>query len=152
GLGLQSGPLLPIRVVISTEDIVRLRSAGSVFLLVAGLGLLSGSALNAQVSITTGNPPNSALNMPYGFTIGATENCGYCNYPIFSFSLSEADSGTFPTWLTIDSETGALTGTPTSSGPYTFSITVSDTNNDVSSVTQAYTITVSGTSEVLSVL
>ena len=66
----------------------------------------------ATLEITTATLPNATLNTPYTATLAA-------NLSGVTWSLS---SGTLPTGLTLNSSTGAITGTPTTAGTSTFTV------------------------------
>jgi len=73
--------------------------------------------------IITVNPatlPNGAVGTAYNQTV--TASGGTAPYV---FSLS---SGSLPTGLTLNGATGAITGTPTTAGTFTFTITARDAN------------------------
>jgi hypothetical protein len=73
--------------------------------------------------IITVNPaslPNGAVGTPYNQTVTASGGTSP-----YVFSLS---SGTLPTGLSLNGATGAITGTPTTAGTFTFTITATDAN------------------------
>ncbi|MFX1412181.1 MAG: putative Ig domain-containing protein, partial [Promethearchaeota archaeon] len=89
-------------------------------------------ALLAAPAFTSGVPPSPAhVGTPYSFTFAASGNPA----PIFSVT-----SGALPPGLTLDGITGALSGTPTSLGSYSFTITAS--NGVAPDATQVVTIAV----------
>ncbi|NTF46663.1 putative Ig domain-containing protein, partial [Rhizobium rhizogenes] len=103
----------------------------------------SGTSAPASVSLTitaptlTFSPPSGAL--PAGIVTTAysqtvTASGGTSPY---SYSLT----GTLPTGLALNHATGAITGTPTTPGNYSFSITATDANSATTSA--AYTIAIS---------
>ncbi|WP_267555751.1 putative Ig domain-containing protein, partial [Rhizobium rhizogenes] len=103
----------------------------------------SGTSAPASVSVTitaptlTFSPPSGAL--PAGIVTTAysqtvTASGGTSPY---SYSLT----GTLPTGLALNHATGAITGTPTTPGNYSFSITATDANSATTSA--AYTIAIS---------
>jgi hypothetical protein len=72
--------------------------------------------------IITVNPatlPNGAVGTAYSQTVSASPPATY----VFSVS-----SGALPTGLILNSATGAITGTPTAAGTFTFTITATDAN------------------------
>ena len=86
----------------------------------------------APPSITTTSLPTSATTgTAYAATVAATGN------PAPTFSVT---SGSLPDGLTLNADTGAITGTPTTAGTYDFTITAS---NSEGSASQSYTIVVS---------
>ena len=85
--------------------------------------------------IITVNPatlPNGSVGTPYNQTVSASGGTA----PYF-FSVS---SGALPTGLILNSSTGAITGTPTTAGTFTFTITATDANGCTGS--RQYTITI----------
>ncbi|MBI5406211.1 MAG: putative Ig domain-containing protein, partial [Nitrospirae bacterium] len=86
----------------------------------------------AVVTITTTTLPDGTVGAAYSTTVNVS---GGKNPLVWGLS-----SGVLPTGLTINSSTGAITGNPTASGTYNFTIQVTDANGAVA--TQAYTITI----------
>ena len=83
----------------------------------------------------TVNPPimpNGVIGTPYSQTVTATG--GIAPY---TFTLS---NGALPTGLILNSTTGIISGTPTTAGTFTFTITATDANNCPGSRT--YTIVI----------
>ena len=73
----------------------------------------------AQLTITTTTPlPAAMVGQTYSVTFAATGGVG-------SYTWSVASGSTLPAGLTL-SLGGVLSGTPTTAGSYTFSITVTD--------------------------
>lgn len=84
------------------------------------------------LSITTTTLPDGSIGVAYNQTIvvsGGTEP--------YAFSVS---AGALPTGLSIHATTGAITGTPTTGGVFSFTIQVEDDGTQVE--TQAYTVTI----------
>ncbi len=103
----------------------------------------SGTSAPATVSMTitapnlTFSPPSGALpagivTTAYSETITASGGTGPYSY---------SATGTLPAGLALNHATGAITGTPTTPGNYSFSITATDANGAVTSAT--YTIAIS---------
>jgi Putative Ig domain./Protein of unknown function (DUF3494). len=85
--------------------------------------------------IITVNPatlPNGSVGTPYSQTVSASGGTAP-----YAFSIS---SGAQPTGLLLNSATGAITGTPTTAGTFTFTITATDANGCTGS--RLYTITI----------
>jgi len=83
-----------------------------------------------QAPIITNAPPSANINTAYNFSYG------YNGYPIPTFTVT---SGSLPPGLVLF-PTGALTGTPTQSGTFTFTI---DASNGLSpDAIQSFSITV----------
>jgi surface protein len=68
-------------------------------------------------ALTADTPPSDPINQPYSYTFTATGS------PAPTFSVS---SGSLPSGLTLDAVSGVLSGTPTTSGPSTFTVTASN--------------------------
>jgi hypothetical protein len=88
--------------------------------------------------IITVNPatlPNGSVGTPYNQIVSASGGT-----PAYSFAIS---SGALPTNLLLNSATGAITGTPTAAGTFTFTITATDSTG--CSGSRLYTITIAST-------
>ena len=81
-------------------------------------------------NITTASLPNGTVKKAYNRTLAADGDD-----PI-SWSI---DSGKLPDGLKLSAETGAITGTPTKAGKFTFTVKA---ENDVGSTTKEFTITI----------
>jgi len=79
--------------------------------------------------LNPGNPPNATLNSPYSFTF-----TGYGGTGTYSWSATNLPAG-----LSINSTTGAISGTPTGSSA---SPTITITDSSAVSVSRGYTINV----------
>jgi uncharacterized repeat protein (TIGR01451 family) len=86
----------------------------------------------AGVSITSGAPPAAAVNSPYSFTLTATGGTTPYTWSV--------NAGTVPAGLTLSSS-GVLSGTPTTTGSYPFTVNVIDANKGVA--TASITLVVS---------
>ncbi len=91
-------------------------------------------AINPAPSITTTTLPNWTINQSYSQTIATSGGTA----PI-TFAVT---SGGLPTGLSLNSSTGAITGTPstTSGSPFSFTITATDAAGVTAS--QAYTVAI----------
>jgi len=88
--------------------------------------------------IITVNPatlPNGTVGTGYNQIVSASGGT-----PPYAFAVS---SGALPTGLTLNSSTGAITGTPTAAGTFTFTITATDATG--CSGSRLYTITIAST-------
>jgi len=74
--------------------------------------------INAAVSITTSSLPADTINVAYNQTLAATGGTGAKTWAI--------SSGSLPTGLSLNSSTGAITGTPTASGTSNFTARATD--------------------------
>src|SRR5438445_774632 len=89
-------------------------------------GLLAWPAImsaqsSSQLSITTGSPlPTGAIGAPYSQTIAATGGVTPYRW---------AGSGSLPAGLQLDPATGALSGTPSTAGTFSFPLQVTDASN-----------------------
>jgi len=77
--------------------------------------------INSPPAVTCGSPgpPNGTVGIPYSFTFAATGGI-----PPFVWSII---SGSFPPGLVLNAQTGAVSGTPTTAGTYTFTIAATST-------------------------
>ncbi len=89
---------------------------------------------SSQLTITTTTLSEGTVGTPYSQTINVSGGVSP-----YTFSIS---SGTLPSWASLNTGTGRITGTPTSSetGPTTFTVEVTD--SDSHTATQQYTLTV----------
>jgi alpha-tubulin suppressor-like RCC1 family protein len=94
--------------------------AGMIATMVAGSWNTSLATLSAQAStgvapaFTADSPPTAGTaGTPYTYAFAASGN------PAPTFSVN---SGSLPSGLTLDSATGALSGTPTTAGSFTFTV------------------------------
>nr|ALG05172.1 ice-binding protein [bacterium] len=92
---------------------------------------LSG-AVATSPTITSGTPPTPHLDTEYSFRVIATGT------PAPTFSVS---AGTLPPGLSLNASTGVISGTPTKSGTYNFTITAR--NGTAPSSSRSYSLTVS---------
>ncbi|HEX3841824.1 MAG TPA: putative Ig domain-containing protein [Acidimicrobiales bacterium] len=84
----------------------------------------------AAPSITTPGLPGGEVGASYSQTVAGTGG----STP-YAWSVT---NGSLPAGLVLDSSTGVISGTPTTSGPAAFTITLTDANNQTAS--QAYTL------------
>jgi hypothetical protein len=81
---------------------------------------------------------------PYSVTVSATGGSG-----TYTFAVT---SGSLPSWLSLNTNTGVLSGTPTATGTFSFTITATDSQVSGLTGSRAYTLTVNaGTSSTLTV-
>ncbi len=94
----------------------------------AGIGVTAASAAT-PLSVTTTSPlPLAPLNTPYSTTLAATGGTG-------SYTWSVASGSTLPSWLSLNSSTGVLSGTPTTDATATFAVTVTDSASPADTAT-----------------
>jgi YVTN family beta-propeller protein len=84
-------------------------------------------------SITTASLPNPTVGTAYSSTVVAT------GYPAPTFTVS---AGALPAGMTLDATSGVVSGSPTTVGPATFTITAT---SSLGSDSRAYTVTVAPT-------
>jgi len=89
-------------------------------------------------TITSTAPPASTVDTPYSFTITASGT------PTATFAVT---SGSLPSGLTLNSATGLVSGTPTATGSFSFTITASNGASPTSSA--SYVIVVSSLEDLL---
>ena len=80
----------------------------------------------------------ATANSPYSATITATGGSG-----TYDFAVSY---GSIPSWLTLNRNTGALSGTPTTTGTYSFNISAVDSSNSGLHGYKSYTLSVNAAS------
>jgi hypothetical protein len=88
-------------------------------------------------TITTTTVPDAAVTVPYSASLS-----GSGGKPPYAWSVS---SGTLPPGLSIDANTGAISGTPAALGTYNFTIQLSDASAPVQTVTRSLSIYVGTT-------
>ncbi|MDB5274065.1 MAG: peptidase [Chitinophagaceae bacterium] len=93
------------------------------------------------VSITTTSLPNGNKTTAYNQTIVANGGVPFYNFTVLS--------GTLPTGLSLNSFTGAITGTPTTNGTSNFTIRVTEYDNTYAD--KAFSITIAGVSPTVSI-
>lgn len=88
------------------------------------------------LTITSGAPPNGVVNAAYGpFTLTASGGSG-----TYLWSVRGVPG------LTVNGPSGVLSGTPTSTGILTLTVTLTDANNLASSISRNYSVTIEGSS------
>jgi hypothetical protein len=94
--------------------------------------------INAALAITTASLPGGNIGTAYSATVNASG--GVAPY---SWSIT---SGSLPTGLSINSSTGAISGTPTKTETSTFTVTVTDSENPAVKASAALSITIASAS------
>jgi sugar lactone lactonase YvrE len=98
-------------------------------------GASSGSitmAVDAGPVFTADTPPSTAtISMPFNFTFAAS------GFPTPTFAVA---SGSLPTGLTLNTSSGVLSGTPTASGVYTFTVSATNSSGSVTSGSISMTV------------
>lgn len=90
----------------------------------------------AALTISTATLSYGITTVAYSQTVAATG--GVAPY---TFSIS---AGTLPAGLTVNSTTGAITGTPTTVGSNSFTVKVVDSQGTPATATQAFTVAIVG--------
>ncbi len=90
--------------------------------------------VSGPLPISPATLPAATLNTTYSQTITASGGVAPYTYAI--------TSGSLPTGLSLDSSTGVISGVPTASGNYDFTITATDSNSSPDTGSQPYTIMV----------
>jgi hypothetical protein len=90
--------------------------------------------VNPQLAITTSSLANGVVNSAYSQTLTATG--GITPY---TWAIS---AGSLPTGLSLNSSTGAITGTPTAAGTFNFTAKVTDSETPQVSVSANLSITI----------
>ncbi|MHC4712023.1 MAG: putative Ig domain-containing protein [Planctomycetota bacterium] len=98
---------------------------------------LSITVAPTDVNITTTSLPGGTVDVSYSQTVSATGG----DTP-YTWSI---DSGSLPPGLSLGSSTGTISGTPTTSGNYNFTVKVTDDWSPANTDTQALSITVAAT-------
>jgi hypothetical protein len=88
--------------------------------------------IDADPSIATASLPDGQVGVPYNQSVAGADGTGPY---VWSVSI-----GSLPTGLTINSSTGAITGTPSAAGPDTFTVTLTDADGQTAS--EGYAIAV----------
>ena len=93
----------------------------------------------SSVTITKEFLASGTVGTAYSDTLTAQVTGG-------SYAVTWTASG-LPSWLSLNSSTGALTGTPTASGSYTFTVIAFITADTVKTDSKTYTLTVAAASQ-----
>ena len=132
----------PAVATINASGLATGASAGSTTVRGQQSGVIGSTTLTVQtapLAITTSSPlPNGTINSPYSATL--TANGGT---PSYTWSLA---SGSLPSGLTLNPTTGAISGTPSATGSFSFTARVSDSSNPPDNVTKPFSITVANAS------
>lgn len=92
-------------------------------------------SIAAAPSITTTSLPAGSIGVSYSATIGVTNGTSPFNFQV--------SSGALPGGLSLNSSTGAITGSPTGNGTFTFAVQATDAAG--AAVAQSYTVQIGNT-------
>jgi hypothetical protein len=84
------------------------------------------------LSITTASLPNGTDDVSYSATVAAAGGLAPLTYSV--------SAGALPAGLSLDANSGAITGTPTTGGSFNFTVQVGDSLNPEQTATQAFTV------------
>jgi parallel beta-helix repeat protein len=101
-----------------------------------GGNTVSGNSIS--LTVTPAALPSATLNVPINATLNTVGGTGAYTYAV--------SSGTLPTWLSLNTNTGALTGTPNSTGTFNFTITATDSTSATLTGSDSCTLVVNGVS------
>ena len=90
--------------------------------------------INSNITITTTALPVATLNETYTYTLKAVNGSGALAWNL--------QGGSLPPSVALNSATGQITGTPPSSGTFTFTVGVSDSSNPPQTTTQSLSLQV----------
>ncbi len=123
---------------ITAAGIATAVASGSTTISATQGGITGSTTLNVQaaaLSITTTSLAGGAVNVAYSATLAASGGTLPYTWSIVSGSL--------PGGLTLNSGTGVISGTPTATGTFSFTVQVTDNSSPGQTATKALSITVS---------
>lgn len=98
---------------------------------------LSGNGVGINpLAISNTSLPDAVNGVAYNTKLTASGGV----YPYTAWSIT---AGSLPTGLVLNATTGVISGTPTVSGPFNFTVSITDSNSPVSTATRALSINVS---------
>jgi hypothetical protein len=122
----------------------QLGALAKMFLAIAAVLILTGSCPFTALTITNNNPPQGTVGVSYNnpaFSFTATGGVP-CANGLYVWSKT---AGTFPAGLSFDTNTGSVTGTPTTATTYSYTMQVADcTFPTPVTKSQAYSTTING--------
>ena len=114
-----------------------MRKLAVIFISIIGVVLLAGvlgaSCAKSTPSITTSSLPDGTGNIAYSKTLAASGGSG-------TYTTWSIKSGTLPGALSLNSSTGVISGTPTTSGTSNFTVQVTDSKGATGSANLSITI------------
>lgn len=99
---------------------------------------VSAATNNTALVITTTSLPGAQVSVAYSATLTAANGT-----TPYTWSLA-SNSGPLPAGLTLSATTGTISGTPTTSSAYNFTIQVSDSSSPQQTASQTFTLSTSG--------
>ena len=96
-----------------------------------------GASLPPQLSMTS-LLPNGVMNAAYTGMLTAINGTSPYTWSIIN--------GTLPSGLRLDTKSGAITGTPSATGTFNFTVQVIDSSNPIQTASQSFTITITSMS------
>jgi len=102
------------------------------------IAIATSTTTPSALAISTTSLPSGQVSRPYSATLAATG--GQTPY---TWGMTSS-SGPLPSGLTLSATTGTISGTPTTSASYTFTIQVSDSSSTQQLATQTYTVSTAG--------
>ena len=92
----------------------------------------SGTIAAPTITMTPASLSGATTGVPYSQTLSANGGVAPYTYAV--------TSGTLPAWLSLNTSNGVISGTPTASGSYSFTVTATDKNHATGA--QSYTLAV----------
>jgi len=123
---------------INTNGLATAVSAGATVISAALSGVTATNTLTVQAAplvMTTTSMPTGTVSAAYSATVSATGGT-----TPYTWSIA---SGSLPGGLALNAASGAITGTPTNVGTFTFTAQVSDTGSPQQTASNALSITIS---------
>jgi hypothetical protein len=123
---------------INTNGLATAVSAGATVISAALSGVTATNTLTVQAAplvMTTTSMPTGTVSAAYSATVSATGGT-----TPYTWSIA---SGSLPGSLALNAASGAITGTPTNVGTFTFTAQVSDTGSPQQTASNALSITIS---------
>jgi len=102
------------------------------------IAIAASTTTPSALAISTTSLPSGQVSRPYSATLTATG--GQAPY---TWGMTSS-SGPLPSGLTLSATTGTISGTPTTSASYTFTIQVSDSSSTQQLATKTYTVSTAG--------
>jgi hypothetical protein len=130
----------PSVVTIGTSGLATTVVSGNTTITASQSGVSGNATLvvqNSPLTITTTSLPNGAVDSAYSSALAASGGT-----PSYVWSIV-GESGSLPPGLSLDTSSGAIIGTPTTVGNFTFTAQVTDAGNPVQTVTKQFSITIS---------